>query len=134
MDRPYPPRKRYQIQRLEARLLLTIFIDGTTGNDTLSVTRSGNDLHITLNGNSSTMGVPSSQGLVVSGLGGNDNVTVGDLNLQYEVFGAGGDDTLTAGGGDVNHSGVDGVDGGNGTDIIILDDSATSGASTYELF
>lgn len=134
MDRPYPPRKRYDIQHLEARLLLTIFIDGTTGDDTLTVTRSGNDLHITLNGSSSTMGVPSNTDVVVSGLGGNDNVTVGDLNVTYQVFGAGGDDTLTAGGGDVNHSGVDGVDGGNGTDIIILDDSATSGASSYDLF
>src|SRR5690348_5414762 len=91
----------YRAEPLEPRTLLAIVINGTERADTLVVDRDGDNFHVTLNGDASSVPIGGESQLRVNGLGGNDTVRVGIIMTDTVVFGTvdGGDgnDTITVG-------------------------------------
>jgi hypothetical protein len=124
---------RYLAESLEVRRLLTITVSGTINDDTIVVTRSGSDLHVNLNGSNSTIGIGSEINLVVFGSSGNDTITVDNVDMLLTVNGSTGNDSITVGGGDIQNGGDARVFGGSGTDIVIMNDSGSAGADSYDL-
>jgi hypothetical protein len=89
-------RKLYLSESLESRLLLVTFtVNGTAGNDTISLDVSGGNVVITLNGSPQTMSDATVTDIVINGLGGNDAINViRNSNNPTTVNGGGGDDTI----------------------------------------
>ncbi len=118
-----------QIELLENRRLLTIFINATAGDDTHVVDRDGSsgDIFVTLNGTPSTRLVnPGETDVSVSGQGGNDIIDIVDMDsLDLTVNGGSGDDTITIGAGVGTTVQFDAttLTGSGGNDTLIFDDT-----------
>ena len=103
---------------------------GTSGNDTITVASSGTGITATLNGETSEP-FPASQivSIDVSGLAGNDKITIGANIIGASVKGGGGADTLKGG------DGNDTLVGGAGDNIVHCgngNDSVSSGISSAD--
>src|SRR3954468_1515864 len=107
-------------QTLESRTLMSaapLVINGTSGNDTITVTRTNETpfvrYKVTTNGvvkNYSTLNVSQ---IVINASSGNDNVSVnGKILTPCVIRGESGNDILSGGGG------ADRIYGGAGTDLI----------------
>lgn len=127
-----------QMEWLEPRRLLAASIDGRVltvlggaGNDAITVTRSGaDDVRVSINGTVSMFDTENFDSVVVSGVGGNDTMTIGDGISNASLVGGSGNDRLTDGdgsntllGGDgddtlVPGAGDDSISGGGGTDTV----------------
>ena len=127
----------YLAEALEPRRLFDIVVNGTDGNDTLTVDCNGSFVFVTLNG---IPGIPipiigDAGELQINGLGGNDAINVTETGgLPCLITGGSGNDTITVGGGNFAnfiHGGGTSVDGDAGTDTVIIDDTADTGADTY---
>ena len=119
---------------LESRRLLTITITGTSAADTIVVNRNGSDVLVTLNGTDTTYSIGSNIDIVVNGLGGSDSINLYELqNLIGYVNAGSGDDTVRIGGGDYDNHFDNPVfiDGGTGSDVLIIDDVDDVGADDY---
>jgi Ca2+-binding RTX toxin-like protein len=104
----------------------TVIVNGTTGNDVVSLTGGAGGVNVT--GLAATLAVtagePAGDNLNVNGLGGNDTinasgVVVGAIRLGMD--GGAGNDTLTGGAGDDTIFGgadVDLIHGGPGNDTL----------------
>src|SRR6478735_6840447 len=87
---------------LEARRLLSasldtglLSVDGTGGNDDISVALSGSNLNVTVNGQSQgSFDVGQVQGIQVSGLDGNDSISLAGVSIPATLSGGNGNDTL----------------------------------------
>jgi hypothetical protein len=128
-------RTSVRVEPLEPRrLLATVVLNGTANADTILIERVSTSIRVTING--SATNVNALDFLTVNGGGGNDSITVqsiGDGNV--EVFGDGGNDTIRVGGGDLDNNIGNFllIDGGTGTDLVILDDTSDTGADSYTL-
>jgi Ca2+-binding RTX toxin-like protein len=106
-------------------------VDGTSGDDAISLTSDGTNLTVTLNG---TVAAPLPQSQITSidieAGAGNDTVTLGANVPGASLQGGPGDDTLVGG------SGNDTLGGGQGADVISGgpgDDSIKGGAADDSL-
>jgi Ca2+-binding RTX toxin-like protein len=112
----------------------TVTINGTAGNDVITVTESGGV--VTVKGLASTVtitGFDATDHLVINGLGGDDIITASGLATGMQLTANGGDgndvligsagnDTLLGGAGDdvlIGNGGQDVLDGGTGNNVII---------------
>jgi hypothetical protein len=109
-----------------------IEIDGTTGNDTITVTKSGSSQgKVVVKINNVNKGTFSFTGsIIVHGGSGNDNISIDSaITRQTFIFGEAGNDTVSGGGGsDVIVGGVgnDKLSGNSGRDILIGSDGSDS--------
>ena len=100
-------------------------IDGTTGNDTITVTKSGSaqgKVVVKINGtNKGTFSFTG--GIVIHGGNGNDSISIdGGITRDTFIFGEAGNDTVSGGGGSdviVGGDGNDKLSGNSGRDILI---------------
>jgi Ca2+-binding RTX toxin-like protein len=117
-------------QNLEARRLLSttlaggvLTVTGTSGNDTISISPSGSNIHVSQSG-LPTASFPASSvhKINVLALGGNDTVSVSNsITTPSTLDGGSGNDALTGGGGNDLLSGGDGTDalhGNDGNDVL----------------
>jgi hypothetical protein len=108
-----------------------LLIKGTTGDDTISIAKSGSGNVVTLKGVKSPVLAATSR-IVVFGLAGKDKITLAtDILLPSLIDGGASNDTIKGGGGNDRIYGADGDDsitandgddvvfGGNGNDTII---------------
>jgi|GEM_PF-2580185 len=97
------------------------FVDGTSGDDTISVIyNQDGSADVTINGETTHYSAEDAKNMRISGGAGNDTITVQD-NREVLIFGDSGSVTVEGGSGDDNISGdLDGVtvDGGTGRDTI----------------
>src|SRR4051794_24156793 len=121
---------QHMFQTLEGRTLMSaapLIINGTSGNDTITVTRTNETpfvrYKVSTNGvvkNYSTLTVSQ---IVINAGAGNDNVTVdAHILTPCVIHGEAGDDNLTGGGGPdriYGGGGTDLVHGGGGDDILV---------------
>jgi hypothetical protein len=71
-------------------------VTGTSGNDNISVSQSGNTLYITANGTTTSYTASSYGNLVIKGGDGNDTISVdSSVNLDTLVYGGNGSNNLT---------------------------------------
>lgn len=115
---------------LEARRLLASTLDAglltvnaTDGNDLVTLDLAGDSrLHVTLNGADDGGFDPDDiDQIVVNGLGGNDQLRIGDQIIGVTLNGGSGDDTLLGGEQDDTLNGNDGddtLDGKDGADLL----------------
>jgi uncharacterized delta-60 repeat protein len=89
----------------------TVFIDGTSGDDTIKVKVVGSNLQVILNGSTSTFPLASVDGVNITTEPGNNVVNV-SVDLNSTITGDTGDDTITTAGGN------DSIDSGDGNDSI----------------
>ena len=107
----------------------TLTINGTSGNDTITVNLVGSDLSISVNGSVSTVPSANVVAVVVNALDGNDTVSFGSTVTQRGILNGGnGTDNLTGGIGDdqlegeagndtlFGRAGADRLSGGAGVD------------------
>jgi hypothetical protein len=135
---------------LESRRLLTATLDtgllsvvGTGANDDISVAVSGGNLNVTVNGqNQGTFALTDVNGIEVSGLNGNDSISLAGINVPATLSGGDGNDTLVGGAANDFLSGNDGndtffsndgqpdaLDGGDGNDTASAIDSVDTFAN-----
>ena len=89
---------------------------GTSGDDTITLTTSGSNLTVNLNGvNSTPFAISSITSIDVEGEAGNDSITLGAGVIGASVQGGPGDDSIIGGPGD------DTLGGGQGNDYILGD-------------
>jgi hypothetical protein len=100
---------------------LMLLINGTNGDDVISVTKSSNGVIVTINGRKSPVQFPTSR-IVAFGLAGKDKITVAkDINLSSYLDGGVGNDSLNGGNGHDRIFGRDGDDtvyGWGGDDVV----------------
>jgi Ca2+-binding RTX toxin-like protein len=117
------------MESLEPRRLFAASIDGRiltvlggAGGDTITLTRSGlDDVRVGINGAVSTFDMGDFDTVVVSGVGGNDAITIGDGIGNATLAGGSGNDLLTDGDGGNTLEGSDGDDtliAGAGDDFL----------------
>src|SRR5687768_14471873 len=94
-------------ETLENRRLLSInladgvlALEGTDAADTISVTVRGSTLSVRVGADRATASLDEVDEVIVSGLGGNDRITLGRINVPTAVDGGDGDDRITGGRGD----------------------------------
>jgi uncharacterized delta-60 repeat protein len=111
-----------------------LIINGSSGNDTVTVTLSGSNVVATVAGVSRSFANSSVKRFIITGLDGNDSVTISSALFQPAIVYTGaGNDTIKAGSGDSDLRGGDGNDslvGGIGDDILYGgsgDDTAMGG-------
>jgi Ca2+-binding RTX toxin-like protein len=100
-------------------------INGTTGNDVITITRSGSSYAVSVNRRARNYRISQAGGFIVNGLDGNDTITLATGVLSSSIFGGNGNDTLTGGdGNDVIRGGAgdDRIDGGDANDSIYGED------------
>lgn len=102
---------RYTTPAPDTRSALTI--DGTAGDDTISLTASNGTLTYTVNGTAHTAVLANLNAIIVNAFAGNDTVTVGAGIMGVAIHGGQGNDSLTGG------SGNDTLFGGQGADVLI---------------
>src|SRR3954471_20224049 len=133
---------------LESRRLLSasldtglLSVDGTGGNDDISIALSGSNLNVTVNGQSQgSFDVGQVQGVQVSGLEGTDSISLAGVPVAATLSGGDGNDTLVGGAAADFLSGNDGndtffsndgqgdvLDGGDGNDAA----SAVDASDTF---
>ncbi len=102
-----------------------LVIDGTSGDDVITVQSDGTNLTYTTNGaTSSPVPLTAMAGIVVNGLAGNDLITIEPsmpASLGVSVLGGPGDDTIMGGPGNdtlAGGQGNDSISGGPGDDSI----------------
>ena len=126
--------RRHHAESLETRRLFGAHvINGTDGNDTITVSHVGNDWHVVVNGRDNVFREIIE--VHVRGLDGNDTITVNNTHetASLQIFAGSGDDTITIGGGDVKarifsvHA-----EGDGGNDTVVVDDRSGS-TSDYRL-
>src|SRR5687767_8516069 len=103
--------KFYRLEALEERRLLSggitfnatsglLRIDGTEQADVVQVSRSGNTLHVQLNGAASTRDARAVRQIQVSARGGNDVIVIGTtVGAACTLWGGPGNDLLRGGNG-----------------------------------
>jgi titin len=104
-----------------------LVVGGTSGNDTIQLTKSKSTVQVTLNG--SSLGTFSPTGyLIVYGQDGNDTISVDSaLSNPTMLYGGAGNDTLTSDNAAnilIGGSGNDTLTGGNARDLLIGGDGA----------
>jgi Ca2+-binding RTX toxin-like protein len=116
-------------ETLENRRLLSInltdgvlALEGTDAADTITLTVRGGVLNIRVGADRATANIDEVDEVIVSGLGGNDRITLGKLNVSAIVDGGDGDDRISGG------RASDIITGGEGNDRI------SGGAGDDELF
>jgi Ca2+-binding RTX toxin-like protein len=87
--------------------------NGTPGNDTISLTQTGNQLTVTVDSDTRTFGAAGVSQINVKGGAGNDSITIGAGVAAVYAMGGGANDTIIAS----NHAN-DSLDGGAGRDFI----------------
>jgi Ca2+-binding RTX toxin-like protein len=121
---------------LDANGLLTV--DGTSGNDDISLAVANGTLTVTLNSvTDGTFDVTQVNAIQVSGLDGDDSISLAGVPINATLSGGNGDDGLVGGAGSDFMSGNDGndsffandgqpdtLDGGDGTDTASTFDSS----------
>ena len=119
------PRTLCNMEALEARKLLSaapLLIQGTAGDDVISVGLQGSDYVVTLNGTPTNYLVADVQSLTIYSLDGNDTITLDASVMAATIDGGYGDDNITGGGG-ADFIRGDGDDdtiiGGGGNDTIM---------------
>ena len=97
----------------DRRLFSVLTVDGTAGNDVISVYTSGTDIVVNNNGALSSHAAASVDQVIVNGLAGADRVsgTVG-VQKSMTIYGGAGDDSLCGGGAN------DFLVGGDGNDLL----------------
>jgi Ca2+-binding RTX toxin-like protein len=126
--------RRLAIEGLERRAMLaadllngTLTVVGTNGNDNIQVQVAVGGLHageleVDVNGAQSFFTVAQVNSIRISGLNGNDQITVDDgVLINTTIEGGQGNDTIKGGGGDDTirgGSGNDTIDGSLGNDVI----------------
>src|SRR5262245_48394023 len=107
-------RRWLRLESLEGRrLLATLTVTGTAGNDAIAAWVTGDLLNVSVNG--AVFSVPNSafDHIRVLGIGGDDRIKLDTSVLQSaELDGGDGNDSITAGGG------VSLVHGGAGNDVL----------------
>ena len=135
-----PFRRAAMVQALEPRVHLAFSVDGTVGNDQISINVVGPLVTVTVNG------VPTSEldalvsEIVVNGLGGDDTIRVGlNTDNAISVFGNEGDDTILVSDNSGWLSSLGSptlniwITGGAGADLVELNDSARNEAATHSV-
>jgi len=122
----------------------TLVINGTSGDDLITVEYDGADITYTVNGvTSSPTTLATVAGIVVNGLAGNDLITIEPgmpASLGVSVQGGPGDDTIMGGPGNDTlggGAGNDSISGGPGDDLIkggAGDDTLAGGKGNDTLF
>ena len=100
----------------------TLDVVGTTGNDTISVAVSGDDVIVTNDSASETYPTYSVSQIAIFGGAGNDTVSLAGEPIGATVSGAGGDDSITGGAGNDSlrgGAGNDTIGGAGGNDTVI---------------
>jgi hypothetical protein len=128
------------VQALESRVHLAFSVDGTVGNDQISINVVGPLVTVTVNG------VPTSEldalvsEIVVNGLGGDDTIRVGlNTDNAINVFGDEGDDTILVSDNSGWLSSLGSptlnvwITGGTGADLVELNDSGRTEAATHSV-
>jgi Ca2+-binding RTX toxin-like protein len=89
-------------------------VNGTAGNDIISLNASGNDVIVAVNGQSETLfGAVNDPAIIINGEAGDDTVTIGADMPGVSVQGGPGNDTIIGG------PGNDTLGGGQGNDLIL---------------
>jgi uncharacterized delta-60 repeat protein len=97
----------------------TLFVDGTDGNDVISVVQTGSNIEVTRNGEQMNFQVSDVRFVAVAGAGGNDQITTNALAVGQQVITGSGDDELVL-------DGKDNIDAaaGAGNDILTINGAA----------
>jgi len=127
-------RRRFGIESLERRAMLaadllngTLTVVGTAGNDNIQVQVAAGGAHngelqVDVNGQQTFFDVNQVSSIRISGLAGNDQITVDDnVSINTIIDGGKGNDAIKGGGGsDTIHGGAgsDTIDGSTGNDTI----------------
>ena len=97
-------------------------VAGTNGNDTIVVSRVNQQIVVELNGVSHSFALGQvTNGVVVRGKSGGDDISVAGLMGPVTVYGGNGQDRLTGGAGNetlYGNNGLDRLDGGAGNDTL----------------
>jgi Ca2+-binding RTX toxin-like protein len=116
---------RTNIELLEQRRLLAVLtagnllVDGTSNNDTISISLSGSNINAVVNGSTQSFALSAVSSIEIHGDAGDDSISIStDISADANITGDAGDDTIIAGGGNET------IDGGDGNDT--LDYSQTS--------
>ena len=137
---------RQAIEALEVRQMLSatvnagiLAIDGTAGNDAITVSTSGTTINVDVNGTPQSFDAADPMNpvssIVVHGLAGNDTIDLSGASSNITAYGDGGDDVLISG------AGNDYLDGGDGNDTFkfrdhwgqdIINESPTGGTDTMD--
>jgi Ca2+-binding RTX toxin-like protein len=100
-------------QRPVVELFQTLTVDGTSGNDNITVTGSGFSFTVTKNGvQTFTPVFGRINRIVVNGLDGSDTITLVNVSTPATINGGNGNDRIVGGSGD------DTLDGGGGNDYL----------------
>ncbi|HTW95555.1 MAG TPA: FG-GAP-like repeat-containing protein, partial [Tepidisphaeraceae bacterium] len=119
------PGQIYELVDDQPRIALsqeTLDVVGTTGNDTISVAVSGDDIIVTNDSASETYPTYSVSQIAIFGGAGNDTVSLAGEPIGATVSGAGGDDSITGGAGNDSlrgGAGNDTIGGAGGNDTVI---------------
>lgn len=108
------------------RMFITYQVDGTSGNDSISISISGNSIISVVNGASDSGSDIINNNIEINGLGGNDTITIVETGANTVVVNAGsGNDTVNVGTGDLDV--IDDtvtVNGDTGTDVVNFNDQS----------
>jgi Ca2+-binding RTX toxin-like protein len=99
----------------------TLIVHGTPGKDTITLTHSGSNVIVTLNGEASVWDDTDIVHISVNSGEGNDTVTIGSEVIGAYVLGGGGNDIMTGGTGHDTFAGASGKDklfGNGGNDVL----------------
>lgn len=124
-------RGRSRAERLAPRLLLTLAVAGTPGDDVISVEVVASNLVVRVNQTSQSFPLQSVDQLAIDAMAGNDRVDILSAGtIPVSVDGGDGNDTFTVGGGTwrVNVLGDVTLRGGLGNDLAQIDDSLGTSA------
>lgn len=145
------------LETLESRRLLSaelvngqLRVDGTDGDDTITLTRDGNQILVEVSGeDDESFNVGNVESIRIRGLEGNDTIDVGTRIRGATILGGDGDDDISGGANNDRIRGGDGADtlsgaqgdddarGGDGADAVAGgngDDTVTGGAENDSLF
>ena len=133
-----------QLEALELRRLLSFPIHGTDAADNFVINvQSDNRIHLTFNGGVEVFDAPSDGFVGVLGFGGDDTIWLQNTgNLRFTLSGFAGNDTFRVGNGVLERDlkrnvhivelpTQPGPPAHGGNDTIIIDDSISSGGTTY---